>query len=167
MCILTGLLLSPYSFISNKRIIAATFFEQFFVSGAWGVIPIQLMELSPGSLLTFIVAPSYQLGNLVSTASSTIESTDRERFPLPPKGKTPRYKYGLVILYLHGRRLHLCHRFDNLGPENLGHRFDVEHDDDLSEAAGRDTMEAVARKIPGVALHSDSCDADESLNGRY
>jgi SHS family lactate transporter-like MFS transporter len=59
------------------------------------------MELSPPSFRTFVVGTSYQLGNLVSSASSTIEATIGERFPLPPKisdGKTTlRYKYGKVI----------------------------------------------------------------------
>lgn len=44
---------------------------------------------------------SYQLGNLVSSASSTIEATIGERFPLPPlieDGKpVPRYRYGKVM----------------------------------------------------------------------
>lgn len=98
--ILGGALLYPYSFVGNDRVIAAAFFEQFCVQGAWGVIPIHLMELSPGSFRTFVVGTSYQLGNLVSSASSTIEATIGERFPLPPKGTTKRYKYGLVVSFL-------------------------------------------------------------------
>jgi SHS family lactate transporter-like MFS transporter len=47
--IIGGALLYPYSFVSDERVIAAAFFEQFCVQGAWGVIPIHLMELSPGS----------------------------------------------------------------------------------------------------------------------
>ncbi|KAL8853881.1 MAG: hypothetical protein Q9221_001352 [Calogaya cf. arnoldii] len=97
MCIVGVILLYPYGFTNNKRIIAAAFFEQFCVQGAWGVIPIHLMELSPGSFRTFVVGTSYQLGNLVSSASSTIESTIGERFPLPPKGEKKRYQYGKVI----------------------------------------------------------------------
>jgi SHS family lactate transporter-like MFS transporter len=81
--IIGGALLYPYCFTPNKKIMAAAFFEQFCVQGAWGVIPIHLMELSPGSFRTFVVGTSYQLGNLVSSASSTIESTIGERFPLP------------------------------------------------------------------------------------
>jgi SHS family lactate transporter-like MFS transporter len=54
------------------------------LQGAWGVIPIHLMELSPGAFRTFVVGTSYQLGNLVSSASSTIEATAGEHFPLPP-----------------------------------------------------------------------------------
>ena len=66
-----------------------------------GVIPIHLMELSPGGYRTFVVGTSYQLGNLVSSASSTIEATIGERFPLPPlheDGETvARYAYGKVM----------------------------------------------------------------------
>ena len=96
--IIGGLLLYPYTFVGNQKIMAAAFFEQFCVQGAWGVIPIHLMELSPGSFRTFVVGTSYQLGNLISSASSTIETTIGQRFPLPPKGKTQRYEYGKVIV---------------------------------------------------------------------
>ena len=41
-----GALLYPYSFTGSSAVIAAAFFEQFCVQGAWGVIPIHLMELS-------------------------------------------------------------------------------------------------------------------------
>lgn len=164
MSIIGGLLLYPYSFTSNKRIMAAAFFEQFCVQGAWGVIPIHLMELSPGSFRTFVVGTSYQLGNLASSASSTIESTIGERFPLRPKGKTPRYKYGLVIcifmacVYVYVIILTL------LGPENLGRKFGVEHDSDMEEVAGKETLAAVARKDGRV--DRDSSDADEHVTQR-
>lgn len=104
--IIGGALLYPYSFVRSKSVIAAAFFQQFCVQGAWGVIPIHLMELSPGSFRTFVVGSAYQLGNLVSSASSTIESTAGESFPLSPLAKTsatgkvtttPRYNYGLVM----------------------------------------------------------------------
>lgn len=102
ICIVGGALLYPYTFVSSERIIAAAFFEQFCVQGAWGVIPIHLMELSPGAFRTFVVGTSYQLGNLVSSASSTIEATIGERFPLPAKGETKRYNYGKVICIFMG-----------------------------------------------------------------
>ena len=103
MCVVGGALLYPYTFTSSHAVIAAAFFEQFCVQGAWGVIPIHLMELSPGALRSTITGLSYQLGNLASSASSTIEATIGERYPLPPKinpkthAKTSRYEYGLVI----------------------------------------------------------------------
>lgn len=165
MSVIGGLLLYPYSFISNKRIMAAAFFEQFCVQGAWGVIPIHLMELSPGSFRTFVVGTSYQLGNLVSSASSTIESTIGERYPLPPKGKTPRYEYGRVICIFMACVYVYVIILTILGPENLGRKFGVEHDSDLAEATGRDTVEAVARRKNGAAVDRDSSEADEHLKG--
>lgn len=106
ICIIGGALLYPYTFIHNHNVTAVAFFEQFCVQGAWGVIPIHLMELSPGSFRTFVVGTAYQLGNLASSASSTIESTAGSSFPLDPLVKTaasgkvtttPRYNYGLVM----------------------------------------------------------------------
>lgn len=149
---------------------------------------VSAVELSPGAFRTFVVGTSYQLGNLVSSASSTIESTIGERFPLPPKGTTkrfgrsisrlslfllpgsgslqgfPRYweicpsplsrkpepltssptEYGKVIcifmacVYVYVIALTL------LGPEHLSKDFDVSHDEDMAEVAGR----TVAPKDP-------------------
>ncbi|KAI1077897.1 MFS general substrate transporter [Whalleya microplaca] len=156
MCIIGGALLYPYTFVSNERIIAAAFFEQFCVQGAWGVIPVHLMELSPGAFRTFVVGTSYQLGNLVSSASSTIESTIGERFPLAPKGKTKRYNYGIVICIFMGCVYAYTILLTLLGPEHLNRSMDVAHDADAVEAAG----EASASKI---AAHAR--DASPSVDG--
>lgn len=136
MCVVGGILLYPYGFTPSKRIIAAAFFEQLCVQGAWGVIPIHLMELSPGSFRTFVVGTSYQLGNLASSASSTIESTIGERFPLPPKGKTKRYQYGKVIVIFMACVYVYVIVLTFFGPEHRGRNFDVAHDEDLSDATG-------------------------------
>jgi MFS transporter, SHS family, lactate transporter len=97
-CVIGGALVPAYIFTRSLRIIAPVFFEQFFVGGVWGPIPIHLIELSPPALRSLIVGLTYQLGNLASSASATIESTIGERFPLPPgAGGTKRYDYGKVI----------------------------------------------------------------------
>jgi len=150
--IIGGALLYPYTFTSTHSVIAAAFFEQFCVQGAWGVIPIHLMELSPGSFRTFVVGTSYQLGNLVSSASSTIESTIGARFPLPPKvsptgKKTPRYKYGLVMCIFMGCVYAYVILLTILGPEYLKRSFEVRDDADIAEAAGHNTIEAAMAKI--------------------
>jgi len=137
MCIFGGALLYPYTFVSNKGVIAAAFFQQFCVQGAWGVIPIHLMELSPGSFRTFVVGTAYQLGNLASSASSTIEATIGEEFPLPPKGKVKRYKYGLVICIFMGCVYAYVILLTILGPEYRGRDFDAEADEDLAGITGR------------------------------
>lgn len=142
MCIVGGALLYPYTFTSSKAVIAAAFFEQFCVQGAWGVIPIHLMELSPGSLRTFVVGTSYQLGNLVSSASSTIEATVGERFPLPPlerKGKlVHRYEYGKVICIFLGCVYAYVILLTFIGPEKLGRNLEASHDSDMAEVMHRD-----------------------------
>lgn len=137
VCIIGGALLYPYTFLRTQNIWAAAFFEQFCVQGAWGVIPIHLMELSPGAFRTFVVGTSYQLGNLVSSASSTIEATIGERFPLPPTANgTPRYDYGKVICIFMGCVYAYTIVLTFLGPEMLGHKFDVAHDHDAAEGLG-------------------------------
>jgi SHS family lactate transporter-like MFS transporter len=134
--IVGGALLYPYTFVTSKSIMAAAFFEQFCVQGAWGVIPIHLMELSPGAIRTFAVGTAYQLGNLVSSASSTIESTIGERFPLPPTAtEKHRYDYGKVICIFMGCVYGYTILITFLGPERLGRQFDVAHDADMAMVA--------------------------------
>ncbi|KAJ5948735.1 Major facilitator superfamily domain general substrate transporter [Penicillium verhagenii] len=154
--IIGGAILYPYTFTTSKSVIAAAYFEQFMVQGAWGVIPIHLMELSPGAIRTFAVGTAYQLGNLVSSASSTIESTIGERFPLPPSASgTKRYEYGKVICIFMGCVYAYVILITLAGPERLGRNFDAEHDADLAVVAARrgmidqnnDTEKAVASRV--------------------
>lgn len=148
--IVGGALLYPYSFVHGPDLNAAAFFEQFMVQGAWGVIPIHLMELSPGPIRTFAVGTAYQLGNLVSSASSTIESTIGERFPLPSKGAEKRYDYGKVICIFMGCVFAYVILITLAGPEHLGRNFEAEHDDVLAEVAGQnmqDEEKAAAREV--------------------
>ena len=161
--IVGGALLYPYTFVGNHRIIAAAFFEQFCVQGAWGVIPIHLMELSPGSFRTFVVGTSYQLGNLISSASSTIESTIGERFPLPPKGATKRYEYGKVICIFMGCVFAYVILLALVGPEHLGRDFGVKHDQDMVDAAGRDKVtRAVGQEGDNRSSGSESAKGGET-----
>ncbi|RLN54947.1 hypothetical protein BBJ28_00026775, partial [Nothophytophthora sp. Chile5] len=136
MAIVGAAILYPYSYTDNTKVMAAAFFEQFCVQGAWGVIPIHLMELSPPSYSTFIVGTSYQLGNLISSASSTIEARLGENFPLPPTDKgVSRYEYGKVICIFMAVVYAYVFLLTFIGPEARGKEFDVAHDRDLEEAA--------------------------------
>lgn len=158
ICVIGGALLYPYTFISNQSLIAAAFFEQFCVQGAWGVIPIHLMELSPGAFRTFVVGTSYQLGNLVSSASSTIEATIGERFPLPPTASgVKRYDYGKVICIFMGCVYVYTILLTFLGPEMLGHKFDVAHDHDAAEGLGQ-----VVEPREGSYGSKDGAEAEEA-----
>ncbi|KAJ5908231.1 hypothetical protein N7495_000913 [Penicillium taxi] len=142
--IVGGALLYPYTFVTTHQVMAAAFFEQFMVQGAWGVIPIHLMELSPGPIRTFAVGTAYQLGNLVSSASSTIESTLGSRFPLPPtKTVAHRYSYGKVICIFMGCVFAYVILITFAGPERLGRNFDAEHDADLAVVAAHRGLDRV------------------------
>jgi len=82
-CIVGAALLYPYTFVSGPGVYVAAFFEQLCVQGAFGIIPIHLMELSPPAFRTFVVGTSYNLGVLVASASNTIITKIGERYPLP------------------------------------------------------------------------------------
>ena len=134
-------LLYPYTFTGSEKTAAVGFFEQFFIEGALGVVPIHLLELSPGSLRTFAVGTCYQLGNLVSSASSTIEATIGERFPLPPTAKgVKRYEYGKVICIFTACCLVYNILLVLIGPENRGASLEVEDDVVMKKAVGKENL---------------------------
>ncbi|KAJ5153356.1 uncharacterized protein N7482_009834 [Penicillium canariense] len=102
-CVLGGALIPAYTMVRSMSLVASAFFEQFFVGGVWGPMPIHLLELSPIALRSLMVGLTYQLGNLGSSASATIQSIIGERYPLPPgvNGKK-KFDYGKVIAIFMG-----------------------------------------------------------------
>jgi SHS family lactate transporter-like MFS transporter len=62
------------------------FLMQFFVQGAWGVIPVHLNELSPGNVRGSFAGLTYQLGNLLSAGAAQIEAAFAAKFTLPGGG---------------------------------------------------------------------------------
>jgi SHS family lactate transporter-like MFS transporter len=50
------------------------FAMQFFVQGAWGVIPVHLTELSPDEIRGFYPGVTYQLGNLLAALNLPLQS---------------------------------------------------------------------------------------------
>jgi SHS family lactate transporter-like MFS transporter len=120
-CILGGAMIYPWAFVRNSGINAGVFFLQFFVQGAWGVVPIHLSELSPPEFRAFVVGVSYQLGNLASSASSTIETTIGEQFPLYNADGTKReglYDYAKVMAIFVGAVFAYVLVVTCIGPEN-------------------------------------------------
>ncbi len=51
------------------------FVLQFFVQGAWGVIPVHLNELSPDEVRGTFPGFAYQLGNLLASGNATLQTT--------------------------------------------------------------------------------------------
>jgi SHS family lactate transporter-like MFS transporter len=66
--------------ISPAFTLIGVFLMQFFVQGAWGVIPAHINELSPGSLRGFFPGFAYQLGVLCASSIPYLESALGERF---------------------------------------------------------------------------------------
>jgi len=51
------------------------FLIQFFVQGAWGVIPVHLNELSPPNVRATFPGTVYQLGNLIASSNAVIQTS--------------------------------------------------------------------------------------------
>src|SRR6266508_1932966 len=77
-----GLVMIPFWIAGHSpvRILIGVFFMQFFVQGAWGVIPAHINELSPAHLRAFFPGLAYQLGILCAASIPYIEAILGERF---------------------------------------------------------------------------------------
>jgi SHS family lactate transporter-like MFS transporter len=97
---------------STAGILIGVFLMQFFVQGAWGVIPAHINELSPGHLRGFFPGFAYQLGVLCASSIPYLEARLGEMFSYA------QAMGGLVILVLIGGTLVVY-----FGPENTGVSF--------------------------------------------
>ncbi|CAK7896869.1 carboxylic acid transporter protein homolog [[Candida] anglica] len=153
--VIGGAMIYPWAFVRNSGINAGVFFLQAGVQGAWGVIPIHLSELSPPQYRSFFTGVSYQLGNLCSSASSTIESTIGERFPLPELGHDV-YDYGKVMAIFMGCVFGFVIIITFVGPEYRGANLDItrndqlEIDDDKAESIETDEFKPEVRHTETV-----------------
>lgn len=151
-----GAMIYPWAFVRNSGINAGAFFLQAAVLGAWGVIPIHLSELAPPEHRSFFTGFSYQLGNLCSSASSTIESTIGLRFPLPHVGKGV-YDYAKVMAIFMGCVFVFVIIIVFMGPEYKGADLNTyrvedvtEVHDDLTESIDSESSKPLARHIESV-----------------
>lgn len=147
-CILGGALIYPWAFVTGPGINAGVFFLQFFVQGAWGVVPIHLSELSPAALRTSMVGLSYQLGNLASSASSTIEATIGTNFPIKDDNGVDIpgvYNYSLVMAIFIACVFVYLFIVTFLGPENrqTAHSKDMPVQVKDEEKGAVETLETV------------------------
>ncbi|KAI9258230.1 major facilitator superfamily domain-containing protein [Phascolomyces articulosus] len=82
-CVFVGAFIPLWIYGPNIQSVQfGSFVLQFFVQGAWGVVPAHLNELAPPAFRGLMPGLAYQLGNLVSAASSQIQATIGERYPL-------------------------------------------------------------------------------------
>jgi len=95
---LLGILAIPLWVFSPSIVLlgAGAFALQFFVQGAWGIVPAHLNELSPGDVRGTFPGFTYQLGNLISAGAAQIEAAFAAGFKLPNGGAN--YAQALAII---------------------------------------------------------------------
>ena len=96
--IISGLLIPAWILPKGEGSLSASgFMIQFFVQGAWGVIPIHLNELSPAAYRSSFPGITYQVGNMISSPSAQIVNALAEsNFVNGPGGKKVK-AYGPVM----------------------------------------------------------------------
>lgn len=78
--LVSGILIPAWIMPHGERSLSASgFFMQFFVQGAWGVIPIHLNELSPPEFRSTFPGLTYQIGNMISSPSAQIVNAVAEK----------------------------------------------------------------------------------------
>lgn len=78
----------------ERSLSASGFFMQFFVQGAWGVIPIHLNELAPPAFRSSFPGVTYQIGNMISSPSAQIVNGIAEQTFLTLKNGDKVEAYG-------------------------------------------------------------------------
>lgn len=87
-CICAAALIPAWILPESKEGLAAgSFFLQFMVQGAWGVIPVHLNELSPPQFRAAFPGISYQIGNAISSPAAEIVTAISEHTFITYKGK--------------------------------------------------------------------------------
>ncbi|PNY23671.1 Carboxylic acid transporter protein [Tolypocladium capitatum] len=78
--LLSGFLIPAWILPKGEGALSASgFMMQFFVQGAWGVIPIHLNELSPVAFRSTFPGVTYQVGNMISSPSAQIVNAIAEK----------------------------------------------------------------------------------------
>lgn len=154
-CICGGALIYPWAFVGNANINAGAFFLQFMVQGAWGVMPVHLSELAPPDFRSFVVGIAYQLGNLVSSASTTIETTIGEQFPIISPSGAEIYDYSKVMAIVIGAVFAYNLVVTFIGPEHRNQTFDQKMLEEF-EVNEKVTHEEVEEQNVGYSMQQHS-----------
>ncbi|KAG1716073.1 hypothetical protein ID866_1099 [Astraeus odoratus] len=148
---------------SFSALAAGAFCVQFGVQGAWGVVPIQLAEMSPPAFRATFPGVAYQLGNMVSAASAQIEAIggnnlrttiveDGVEKNVPDYATVQGIFIGVVAIYLIIITI--------VGPENHAAHFEAAKTA-FEEGAGRDEMEEGEEGKPRSIRELDGKEEDE------
>ncbi|KAG2030534.1 carboxylic acid transporter protein [Suillus americanus] len=138
---------------SFSALSAGAFCIQVGVQGAWGVIPIQLAEMSPPAFRATFPGVAYQIGNMISSASAQIEATGGANLKTTIiKNGVPTQvdDYATVQAIFIGVVAAFVVIITIIGPENHGSHFE-KHKAAFEEGGGRD--DAVADNVSQTSYH--------------
>jgi sugar phosphate permease len=123
---MTCCLIAPWILPDTEAWLSASgFFIQFFVQGAFGVIPIHLNELAPPEYRSTFPGLSYQIGNMISSPSAQIANAIAEKVYVKDaggphvKGYGPTMGIATAIIAI-GIMITAA-----LGPERFGRNFEA------------------------------------------
>jgi SHS family lactate transporter-like MFS transporter len=124
--LLSGCMIPAWILPHGERSLSATgFFMQFFVQGAWGIIPIHLNELSPPAFRSSFPGLTYQIGNMISSPSAQIVNAISEKIMItgddgkqaPAYGPTMGVATAIIALGIAVTAA--------FGPEKRGRKFEL------------------------------------------
>ncbi|KAF2144966.1 uncharacterized protein K452DRAFT_265458 [Aplosporella prunicola CBS 121167] len=146
--LISGCLIPAWILPEGERNLSATgFFMQFFVQGAWGVIPIHLNELSPPAFRSSFPGLTYQLGNMISSPSAQIVNAIAENtmITLDNGDKVPAYgpTMGIATAII-ALGIAVTTAF---GPEKRGRQFE------LTKPAGANVMSEKEKDLEEGDVH--------------
>ena len=123
--LMSGCMIPAWILPSGEHTLSATgFLMQFFVQGAWGVIPIHLNELSPVAYRSTFPGLTYQIGNMISSPSAQIVNALAERIFIKDEGGPHVKAYGPVMGIATAIIAIGIAVTAGLGPERRGRRFE-------------------------------------------
>ncbi|KAF2469090.1 carboxylic acid transport protein [Lindgomyces ingoldianus] len=122
----------------ERNLSASGFFIQFFVQGAWGVIPIHLNELSPPAFRSSFPGITYQIGNMISSPSAQIVNAIAENTMITTSKGVQAPAYGPVMGIATAIIATGIIVTTALGPEKRGRHF---------ETVGPPGVEIIAKDI--------------------
>lgn len=123
--LISGVLIPAWILPQGERSLSVTgFFMQFFVQGAWGVIPIHLNELSPPAFRSSFPGLTYQLGNMISSPSAQIVNAISESISVTSASGHSVNAYGPVMGVATAIIAIGIVVTTAIGPEKRGRRFE-------------------------------------------
>jgi hypothetical protein len=153
--LMSAILIPAWILPEGERSLSASgFFMQFFVQGAWGVIPIHLNELSPPAFRSSFPGLTYQLGNMISSPSAQIVNAIAEKLRVSaPSGHRVK-AYGPVMgiataIIALGIAVTAA-----VGPEKRGRKFEEAKVAGVIEGESRKDVEEVGDEDATEKLHA-------------